>query len=300
MLIYFIHYVSTSIQASHIIAAAAHETLAAVDQLFPETLGDHADEDPDANLARALAMRAWVAVPADRTGYIQTVDADALVVVARAYGTIVRMDRGIGDFVVMGTPLVSAVDPGGLDDAITAELNAPYVVSRQRTVEQDVAFGIRQLVDIAMKALSPGINDTTTAVMCVDYLTAILVRLAPRRIAAAHWLDQDALRVIARGPSFAGLVSESFDQIRQNAGGNVAVLSRMLGALETIASRTLSPVRRRVLAQTLDEIAETAERTIEAPHDQAGFVNRLTRVREVLAAEPVVFVREHQDGREAR
>ncbi len=131
--------------------------------------------------------------------------------------------------------------------------------------------------------------------MCVDYLTAILVRLAPRRIAAAHWLDQDELRVMARGPSFAGLVGESCDQIRQNAGGNVAVLSRMLGALEAIASRTLNSDRRRVLAQTLDEIAEAAERTIDAPHDRARFGNRLTRVRDVLATEPVLFVRAHQD-----
>jgi uncharacterized membrane protein len=93
------------------------------------------------------------------------------------------MERGIGEFVVEGTPLVSVVDPGGLDDETTAELNAAYVIGRQRTVEQDAAFGIRQIVDIAMKALSPGINDTTTAVMCVDYLAAILVRLAARRIA---------------------------------------------------------------------------------------------------------------------
>ena len=136
--------------------------------------------------------------------------------------------------------------------------------------------------------------------MCVDYLTAILVRLAPRRIAAGHRLDQDELRVIARGPSFAGLVSESFDQVRQNAGGNVAVLLRMLGALEAIASRTGSPGRRRVLGQTVEEIAEAAERTIDSPHDRARLGNRLTRVREVIATAPVVFVRAHQDGREAR
>lgn len=86
--------------------------------------------------------------------------------------------------------------------------------------------------------------------------------------------------MIARGPSFAGLVCESFDQIRQNAGGNVGVLLRMLGALETIGSRTLSPDRRRVLGQTVEEIAEAAERTIEAPHDRARLGNRLTRVRE--------------------
>jgi uncharacterized membrane protein len=79
------------------------------------------------------------------------------------------MERGIGEFVVEGTPLMSVAGPGP-DEETAAELNAVYVISRQRTVQQDAGFGIRQIVDIAMKALSPGINDTTTAVMCVDYL----------------------------------------------------------------------------------------------------------------------------------
>ena len=84
---------------------------------------------------------------------------------------ILRMEYSIGEFVVEGRPLVSVANPDILDDAMTTKVNALYVISRQRTVEYDVAFGIRQIVDIAMKALSPGINDTTTAVMCVDYLT---------------------------------------------------------------------------------------------------------------------------------
>ena len=144
------------------------------------------------------------------------------------------------------------------------------------------AFGIRQIVDIAMKALSPGINDTTTAVMCVDYLAAILVRLAARRIAASPRLDQGKLRVIARGPSFESLLAEAFDQIRQNAAGNVAIMSRMLGALQTIASLTASPSRRRVLREQVQWIAELAERTIESPHDRARVESRLARVREAL------------------
>jgi uncharacterized membrane protein len=108
-------------------------------------------------------------------------------------------------------------------------------------VEQDAAFGIRQIVDMALKALSPGINDTTTAVMCVDYLTAILARLAPRQIPSSHRYEEGELRVIAEGPSFESLLAESFDQIRSNAKGDVAIMSRMLDALQTIASLTASP-----------------------------------------------------------
>jgi uncharacterized membrane protein len=136
------------------------------------------------------------------------------------------MECGIGEFVVEGTPLISVVDSGGLDEDTADELSAVYVISSHRTVEQDVSFGIRQLVDIALKALSPGINDTTTAVMCVNYLAAILVLLASRPIATVRRLDQGELRVIARGPCFESLLAEAFDQIRQNAEGNVAVLTR--------------------------------------------------------------------------
>ena len=203
------------------------------------------------------------------------------------------MEHGIGEFVVEGTPLISVAERGGLDDATTDELNGVYVIGRQRVVEQDAAFGIRQIVDIAMKALSPGVNDTTTAVICVDYLTAILARLAVRRITTSHWMDdQGELRVMARGPSFEGLLNEAFNQIRQNARGNVAILSRMLGALQTIADLTASLSRRWLLRQKVEEIAEAAERTIVSPHDRVRFERRLARVREALETGPVLSMHE--------
>lgn len=221
-LIHFIHHIATSIQASSIVGTAAQETLAAVDHLFPEAWGEDDDERVEDTLTSALVRQPWLAVPAGKTGYVESLDADALLDIARTLGTLLRMEHGVGDFVVAGTPLVSLLEPGDLEDATTARLNAVYVISSQRTVEQDVAFGIRQVVDVAIKALSPGINDTTTAVMCVDYLAAILTRLATRRVGTPHELEQGELLVFARGPSFEGLLNEAFDQIRQNAEGNVA------------------------------------------------------------------------------
>ncbi|MFU8857510.1 MAG: DUF2254 domain-containing protein [Deferrisomatales bacterium] len=290
-LIYFIHHISVSIQASSIVAATAQETIAAVDHLYPVALGDEDDEEADGDLATSLENQSWFAVPARKTGYIETIDADALLALARKHGGILRMERGIGEFVVEGAPLVSIADPDGRDGWVgetAAALNAVYVVSRHRTVEQDAAFGIRQIVDIALKALSPGINDTTTAVMCVDYLGAILSRLAARRIATPHWLDQGELRVMARGPSFESLLDEAFDQIRQNAAGNVAVLSRTVGALQVVSGQTPSPSRRRAVQEKVQWVADLAERTIASPHDRARFVNRLARARKTLEIGPVV------------
>lgn len=269
-LIFFIHYISMSIQSSSIIAAAAEETIAAVDHLFPQGIGDDVDEDAGRDLAAFLPEQDWFAVPAQKTGYIQSIDGDSLLVIARERATILRMECGIGEFVIEGTPLISVAAQAELDDDTADELNAVYVISPHRTVEQDASFGIRQLVDIALKALSPGINDTTTAVMCVNYLAAILVRLASRPFASVHRLDQGELRVIARGPSFASLLAEAFDQIRQNAEGNVAVLTRLLHALEIIADQTTKFRRRQALRQQAELIVAVAERTILSPHDLAG------------------------------
>ncbi|HBO44175.1 MAG TPA: DUF2254 domain-containing protein, partial [Planctomycetaceae bacterium] len=281
-LIYFIHHISMSIQASSLIAAAAEETLSAVDHLFPKGLGDNADEDTDGNAVAAIGEQTWTAVGARKTGYIESIDGNALLAFARKHGTIVRMERGIGEFVVEGAVLISVAGPNGPDDEAAAKLNAVFVIGRQRTVQQDAGFGIRQIVDIAMKALSPGVNDTTTAVMCVDYLGAILARLAGRRIATPQRLAEGELRVIARGPCFESLLAEAFDQIRQNAEGNVAVLTRQLQTLEIIAGQTANTRRRQSLRQQAELIAAVAERTIPSPHDGEGVRAASVRLSQVL------------------
>jgi uncharacterized membrane protein len=284
-LIFFIHYIAMSIQSSSILAAAAEETLAAVDCLFPRGLGDDLEEDADDASADHLPVQDWVVVPAPKTGYVQGIDGDALLAFASRRGTVVRMECGVGEFVVEGTPLVSLADRAAADEGAADELGAIYAISRYRTVEQDASFGIRQLVDVALKALSPGINDTTTAVMCVDYLSAILVRLATRPIATVRRLDRGVLRVIARGQSFGSLLAEAFDQIRQNAAGNVAVLTRLLHALETIAGQTANDQRRQALWRQASLVAAAAERTIPSLHDRTEVQTALSRLSQALAAE---------------
>lgn len=287
-LIFFIHHIASSIQASSIIASVANETMVAVDRLFAEKLGQGpVDDDDEDQPTLPLPERSWQAVPATGNGYIQSVDNAALLRLAREHKTVVRMERGIGEFVVHDTVLASIALEGAPEKEVIADLQAAYAVGRHRTVEQDCGFGIRQIVDMALRALSPGINDTTTAVMCLDYLTAILARLASRDIPSSHRYEEGELRVITIGPTFASLMAESFDQIRGSAIGNVAIMLRMLGALQTIASLTASPSRRRTLRQQVQWITELAKRTIESPHDWARFESRLACVREALDTVPV-------------
>jgi uncharacterized membrane protein len=296
ILIFFIHHIASSIQASSIIASAAEETIATIDRLFPEKLGQGPGENDEDQTLRSPAERNWRAIPAKESGYIQSADNAALIRVARDRKTIVRMERGIGEFVVQNTALVSLALEDPPDQETISALQAILSISRHRTVEQDAAFGIRQIVDVALKALSPGINDTTTAVTCVDYLTAILARLAPRPIPSSRRYEEGELRVIAKGPSFESLLAESFDQIRSSAKGDVAIMSRMLDAFQTLAGLTAGPHRRRALREQVQWIAELAERTVESAHDRARIDTRLARVREALEVDPALRAREEKSN----
>jgi uncharacterized membrane protein len=280
-LMFFIHHIASSIEASSIIASIAQETIAAMDRLFPENLGQEPDENEDDRAQRPLAERNWIAVLAKETGYIQSVNNAAILHLACDNKTIVRMDHGIGEFVVQGTKLASLALEDPPPEETIADLQSAFSISNHRTVEQDAAFGIRQIVDVALKALSPGINDTTTAVMSVDYLASVLARVAPRQIPSSHRFEDGELRVIAKGPSFESLLAESFDQIRRSAKGDVVILSRILGALQLLAGLTASPSRRRAIREQTQRIAELAGRTIDSAHDRAAIDRQLTRVFEI-------------------
>jgi len=195
------------------------------------------------------------------------------------------MERGIGDFVVQKTALASLALEEAPDKETIAAINEAYSISIHRTVDQDPAFGVRQIEDIAVKALSPGINDTSTAVMCLNQLTAILAYIIGRRIPPSRLCKDGELRVIAIVPTFESLLADSFNQIRRNAAGNVAIMSCLLSALDNIASLTNSRCRRQALCKQMQWVAELAERTIESPHDRTQIKRRLMALRETLEAE---------------
>ena len=174
-------------------------------------------------------------------------------------------------------------EPSSHDDLIT-EANAAFTLGRQRTVTQDAAYGLRQLVDVALKALSPGINDTTTATTCIDFLGAILARLVERPIEAPKRSDEKHLRLIPRGPTFAGLLREGVEQIRQNAESNVAVLVRLLEALWLVIQRTTDTARQHAILEQVQWIAGSADRGVATVQDRATVHAAAGRVREAATS----------------
>ena len=287
LLIYFVHHISSSLQASAIIERVASDTRRAIDGLFPSAIGEAADPVVLPTGLRLLDTLRWEPVLATATGYVQHVDAEGMLAAAVECGAVVRMERGIGEFVAEDTPLASVVRldparPGRLD----AKVRSMYAIGPYRTVEQDPDFGIRQLSDIALKALSPGINDPTTALTCIDHLGAVLTRAASRQ-GESPWREcEGEVRVVARGPTFESLVSAGFDEIRRHGESHAAVLFRQLDTLAAIANATRNASRRRHLLVHVDLIAEASQRAVPAPADRGALDIRAAQVRAMLEVPP--------------
>lgn len=282
-LIFFIHHIAASIQANSIIETTARETMRAIDRLFPAGVGVITDERPHQQSPGDAPLQ-WTQILSTRTGYVQRVDGEALLGIACDRGATLRMECGIGEFVIEGCRLaaISGSTPveDSVDKALIDKTNAAFSIGKQRTVTQDAAYGIRQLVDVALKALSPGVNDTTTATTCIDFLGAVMARLVDRRIEVPFRSDGDQLRLITRGPTFDALARESFEQIRQNAEGNIAVLLRLLEVLELLVQRTTDNRRRDILLEQVRRIVDSADRRVSSAVDRAAVHATAAKVRE--------------------
>jgi uncharacterized membrane protein len=269
LFIYFIHHVSATIQASSIICSICQETRQSILALFPEQAkGDQQERQLSKDEDELLANSQWPCVPSAKSGYLQSMDGEGLAALAQTFRTVIRMEHAIGDFVVESMPLVSLAPGTGIDANFARKVNRLFSIESYRTIDQDPAFGVRQIVDIAVKALSPGINDPTTATTCLDYLAAILSLLIERPIQPRCHYRDGKLWIVTRPPSFESVLDLAFNEIRQNSGKQPAVLLGLLGALEKIyAAQGRVPERERMLARHLTLVLQMAEQNVRFPSD---------------------------------
>ncbi|MBA3890759.1 MAG: DUF2254 domain-containing protein [Gemmatimonadaceae bacterium] len=283
LLIYFVHHTASSLQASSIIDRVVKDTYGAIDRLFPSEVGDAAAVDAVPAAAHLLDTYTWLPVTSSSSGYVQAIDPDALLDAASERNIVIRVERTIGQFVIEGGALASiATRDGTPTDPRPAGIRSAFTVGNFRTVEQDPDYGIHQLSDIAVKALSPSINDPTTALSCIDYLAAALSRAAALRSESPWRVRDGELRVIVHGPTFRSLLDRAFDEIRRYGEGNAAVLHRLLDALERLERRTGDPGRRRHLLMHVELVTEAAGRALPAPGDRGGVSVRAAALRSVL------------------
>ncbi len=174
-----------------------------------------------------------------RSGYIRYIDIHRLVALAKAYRICVYLERRVGQFVPAGVPLARVSKPERVAADHAIHLGAAFDIGPTRTMQQDVEFGIIQIVDIALRAMSPAVDDPSTAISCVDQLSRIIIIWIGRMPPLSHYYaPPHVLRLFVPWMSFDGLLDTAFEQIRHYAAADIAVSLRLMRAFYDIASAT--------------------------------------------------------------
>ncbi|MDT0631862.1 DUF2254 domain-containing protein [Rubrivirga sp. S365] len=288
--IFFIHHVPESIHVSNLVAGVGRDLLDRTESLFPERIGEagttrEAGRDPTAQTSMPdgffdEARR----VAADGAGYVRGVDAEALLDLATAHDLVVRVRHRPGDFVAAGDALVLAWPPDRVTDEVAADVRASFAWGSQRTARQDTRFLVDELVEIAARALSPGVNDPFTAVSCLDWLSAALKSLAARDFPEPTRHDEGgALRVVAQPTTFGEFVEDVYSQLRPYV---VADRNATLHALTTIgevAGRVADRSQREALREQADALLQGATDSLTIDADRRDVRERHRDVSRLLA-----------------
>ena len=284
VLIYFIHHIAKSIQLPEVIASIARDLTDAIDKYLP------ADEAPLSAASPVVGPSVpellvrlddeGVPVPATASGYLQFIGRDELVAIASDADGVIRLTYRPGHFVLAGGPLAT-VWPASAAPLVAGRLAAAHITGAQRTLLQDPIFAIDQLVEIAIRALSPAVNDTFSALTCIDWLSDGLTRAAGRGSAEGLYLDREGkVRLIEPQPDFARMVNRSFDKIRQAGRSMPAVSIRLMECFGRILAHTTTPEQRRALLRQADMVMRASEEAFPEPNDIADVRLRYERLGE--------------------
>lgn len=299
VLIYFFHHASSSIQAEQIVDTIYRELIEEMDRTFPpESQADHGPvESRELNgregPRRQLSGGLHVTVYAEASGYLRALGVQSLLALATERDVVIRVQYRPGDFVFEKNPLAVVEGCDRLEKSAYKQIRRAFVQGKYRSLQQDVEFPIQQLVDMALRALSPSLNDPYTAVNCIDRLGAALCHLSDRQTPPPHWYDKEGrLRLVLDVPTYEGIVDAAFNQIRQSAVTNVAASIHLLEALQAIAVTTSSPEQRKVISRHAEMIHHGVQKTLTEQADRDDLEERFREVMEKLGVRPRTCVRE--------
>jgi uncharacterized membrane protein len=269
VLIYFLNHIAAMIQLPVVIgriAATLAAEIAALDRGAVYGLGSARGPSSEELVARLAQFGAPIRTP--RSGYLQVIRHDTLLKIASEADAVVQLPYRPGHFLVAGQ-VMAWVWPPSAAESIEKSLALGHVTGAYRTLPQDISFGFDQLVEIALRALSPAVNDTFTALTCVDWIADCLCRIStswrPQRIRRDA---EGQIRVIAYQADFDRLVDRAFDTIRQASTGMPAIMIRQLDALAKIVEQTPDRTRRTVLVRQAEAIQRSNLATVAEPADR--------------------------------
>ncbi|MDQ3483792.1 MAG: DUF2254 domain-containing protein [Pseudomonadota bacterium] len=250
VLIYFVHHVTSGIHINNVIARVGRDLIA---QIRRQDNEDDSEPRPTSPPSSAGKVKPIIAT---KTGYIEAVDFDALLKIASRHDLVLRPIRRAGDFVSEGWTLLEAHSPGSISDELKDECAAVVTVGRQRTAQQDLRFGIDELVEIAARALSPGVNDPFTAIACMDWLGAALGEFDRRPDPPTQLADEDGIaRIFLRPLDFEDYLGAAFGQLRSYVAVDPNARAHALNTLNRLATHVGKPRHRALIEEERARLA---------------------------------------------
>lgn len=260
VLLFYVHRLARSTNADTIVEAVAADLQHRLESVLPE--------QPDEAVPPSVPPHGK-GLSLGQAGYIQGIDIDRIVGDAASAGVTVYVTVRPGQFVLRGDRCVSVVPAGKCSDDLVAGIRAAIIVGPERTPSQDIEYGIRQLVEIALRALSTGVNDPFTAITVIDHLGAALETISTRGSETAVHPDTDGnVRLVRTVSDYDGLVDTAFDQIREASAGKPALLVRLMDALARVAVYAGPQTRRRCLREHVEKIRRAGDESIADPSDR--------------------------------
>lgn len=286
VLIYFIHHVSTSIQAESIIGAVYSELTNTVDKLFPQSINDK-QEGGEVEAKPELPnyfKRDALPIEAEESNYLRATENDDLMKIAVDHDLVIQLLYRPGNFVARFSTVLLVWPPDRIDDDLKEELNEALVLGPHRTLTQDAEYGIYQLVEIAVRALSPGINDPFTAINSIDRLAAVLGHVAKKKFPSPYHFDEEGnLRIIMSTTTFKGYLDVAFNQIRQNASSTPAVLIRLMEALGIVAEQASTSEQYEALNHHAEMVKNIGVNSFSEKRDKEDLLERYETVKSMLS-----------------
>lgn len=282
LLIVFIHQIAVSIQADKIISDISEIISKQVTILFPEKMGDEKDEStdlPDDKYKSEFIHR--ISVKSSKDGYLQYIDSESMINVIIEFDALLEINFRPGNYIVKDTEIAALYTNEVVEEERIEKVLLKFIIGKMKSSQQDIEFSIHQMVEIAVRALSPGVNDPYTAITCIDYLTSTMCYLARVKFPSKYRYDKNKkLRVIAKTFDFEGVLDASFNQIRQYSAGNTAVIIRLMEVLLIIHDFATKERYRKSVLKHIEMVLNTGKDSIKAPDDLKDLLERSRRVVE--------------------
>lgn len=286
VLIFFIHHISTSIQADNVIAALSHDLEKHIHRIFTEEIERDAEKETEQRIDIKKETNRYAHVhhlTAVQSGYLQAIDCDNLLVIAKENDFLLHFQHRAGDFIINGSPIVSIRSGEMFDGDIGGDIVGSFIIGAQRTPEQDAEYAIHQIVEVAVRSLSPGTNDPYTAITCIDQLGSALCYLSSRQFPSPFSFDDEkVLRIIAKPTDFKGMLNAAFDQIRQYGHKSVAVTIRLLETLLRITNQTRHSDQRQAIYRQAKMIQRVSFESLPEKNDKEDVLKRYEDVLKAL------------------